>query len=407
MKKILAVILTLTLVSTLFAALPTFTAQADGETVTINVYNWGQYIGVGEEDTIDVNAEFTKRTGIKVNYTTYDSNETMLTKLETGGSSYDIIIPSDYMIDRMIKKDMLEKLDFSNIPNYKYIDETYKNTAYDPNNEYSVPYTYGTVGIIYNTKYVTKTVDSWNILWDEDYKDKILTFDNPRDLFAIAEFLLGIDVNTTDPKDYEACYNKLLEQKPVLQQYVMDQIFDAMINESAWIAPYYAGDFVTMHEDNPNLAFCYPKEGFNFFIDAICIPKGCEHKAEAEAYINFLCDPEISGRNMDAIGYATPIPEAKEYLSEEFANSDVVYFDEATAANSEMFKDLPDESFQLMNDYWSKLKVGGSVTVDDEGNVNVEGPNYTLYIIIGAAIIVIIAVVLILRARKKKLYEQE
>ncbi|MBO4934988.1 MAG: spermidine/putrescine ABC transporter substrate-binding protein [Clostridia bacterium] len=393
MKKIIAAILTLTLVAALFTAMPTVTAEAE-EAVTINVYNWGQYIGVGEDDTIDVNAEFTKRTGIKVNYTTYDSNETMLTKLETGGSSYDIIIPSDYMIDRMIKKDMLEKLDFSNIPNYKYIDETYKNTAYDPNNEYSVPYTYGTVGIIYNTKYVTKTVDSWNILWDEEYKDKILTFDNPRDLFAIAEFLLGIDVNTTSPEDYEACYNKLLEQKPVLQQYVMDQIFDAMINESAWIAPYYAGDFVTMHEDNPDLAFCYPKEGFNFFIDAICIPKGCEHKAEAEAYINFLCDPEISGKNMDAIGYATPIPEAKEYLSEEFADSDVVYFDEATAANSKMFKDLPDESFQLMNDYWSKLKVEGSA-------------GYTLYIIIGAAIVAIIAVVVIIRMRKKKLYEQE
>jgi spermidine/putrescine transport system substrate-binding protein len=393
MKKIIAAILTLTLVAALFTAMPTVTAEAE-EAVTINVYNWGQYIGVGEDDTIDVNAEFTKRTGIKVNYTTYDSNETMLTKLETGGSSYDIIIPSDYMIDRMIKKDMLEKLDFSNIPNYKYIDETYKNTAYDPNNEYSVPYTYGTVGIIYNTKYVTKTVDSWSILWDEDYKDKILTFDNPRDLFAIAEFLLGIDVNTTSPEDYEACYNKLLEQKPVLQQYVMDQIFDAMINESAWIAPYYAGDFVTMHEDNPDLAFCYPKEGFNFFIDAICIPKGCEHKAEAEAYINFLCDPEISGKNMDAIGYATPIPEAKEYLSEEFADSDVVYFDEATAANSKMFKDLPDESFQLMNDYWSKLKVEGTA-------------GYTLYIIIGAAIVAIIAVVVIIRMRKKKLYEQE
>ena len=391
MRKILASIITLTLIAALFTAVPAIPAKA--ETVTINVYNWGQYIGVGEDGTIDVNAEFTKRTGIKVNYTTYDSNETMLTKLETGGSSYDVIIPSDYMIERLIKKDMLEKLDFNNIPNYKYIDELYKNTSYDPNNEYSVPYTYGTVGIIYNTKYVTKPVDSWSILWDADYKDKILTFDNPRDLFAIAEFLLGIDVNTTAEADYESCYNKLLEQKPILQQYVMDQIFDAMINESAWIAPYYAGDFVTMHEDNPDLAFCYPKEGFNFFIDAICIPKGCEHKAEAEAYINFLCDPEISGQNMDAIGYATPIPEAKEYLSEEFANSDVVYFDEATKANSKMFKDLPDDTFNLMNEYCSKLKVEGSA-------------GYALYIIIGAAIVAVIAVVAIIRMRKKKLYEQ-
>ena len=406
MKRILAAILTLTLVAALFTAMPAVPAKA--ETVTINVYNWGQYIGVGEDGTIDVNAEFTKRTGIKVNYTTYDSNETMLTKLETGGSSYDIIIPSDYMIERLIKKDMLEKLNFDNIPNYRYVDDYYKerSRSFDPNNEYSVPYTFGTVGIIYNTKYVTKKVDSWSILWDEDYKDKILTFDNPRDLFAIAEFLLGIDVNTTSPEDYEACYNKLLEQKPILQQYVMDQIFDAMLIESAWIAPYYAGDFMTMHEDNPDLAFCYPKEGFNFFIDAICIPKGCEHKAEAEAYINFLCDPEISGQNMDAIGYGTPISDAKEYLSENFVNSEIVYFDEATSAKSKMFADLPDETFQLMNDYWSKLKVSGNVTVDDEGNVSVEGPSYTLYIIIGAAIVAIIAAVVIVRARKKKLYEQ-
>ncbi len=407
MKKIIAAILTLTLVAALFTAMPTVTAEAE-EAVTINVYNWGQYIGIGEEDTIDVNAEFTKRTGIKVNYTTYDSNETMLTKLETGGSSYDIIIPSDYMIERLIKKDMLEKLNFDNIPNYRYVDDYYKerSRSFDPNNEYSVPYTFGTVGIIYNTKYVTKKVDSWSILWDEDYKDKILTFDNPRDLFAIAEFLLGIDVNTTDKADYEKCYNKLLEQKPILQQYVMDQIFDAMLYESAWIAPYYAGDFMTMHEDNPDLAFCYPKEGFNFFIDAICIPKGCEHKAEAEAYINFLCDPEISGQNMDAIGYGTPISDAKEYLSENFVNSEIVYFNEATSAKSKMFADLPDETFQLMNDYWSKLKVGGNVTVDDEGNVSVEGPSYALYIIIGAAIVAVIAVVVIIRMRKKKLYEQ-
>ena len=388
MKKVLAAVLTLVLLCPLFTGIP---AQAEGETVTINVYNWGQYIGDGSDGTIDVNAEFTKRTGINVNYTTYDSNETMQTKLETGGSSYDIIIPSDYMIGRLIEKDMLEKLDFSNIPNYQYIDDRYKNTIYDPANEYSVPYTYGTVGIIYNTKYVTKPVDSWSILWDGEYADKILTFDNPRDLFAISQLLLGYSLNDTDPAMYEACYKKLLEQKPVLQNYVMDQIFDAMINESAWIAPYYAGDFITMKQDNPDLAFCYPKEGYNFFIDAICIPKGCEHKAEAEAYINFLCDPEISGQNMDAIGYATPIPEAKEYLSEEFANSPEVYFDDDVFAKSQMFEAIPDEAMQMMNDYWSKLKV--------------EGTSYTLYIVIGAAIVVAIIAIVLIRRRKKKLYE--
>lgn len=259
MKKIFAAALTLLLLCPLFAAIP---ASAEEQAVTINVYNWGQYIGDGSDGTINVNEEFTRRTGIGVNYTTYDSNETMLTKLETGGSSYDIIIPSDYMIGRLIEKDMLEKLDFSNIPNYKYVDERFKGNSYDENELYSVPYTYGTVGIIYNTKYVKKPVDSWNILWDEEYVGKILTFDNPRDLFAIAQLLLGYDINDTSDEMYEKCYEKLVEQKPLLQNYVMDQIFDAMINESAWIAPYYAGDYITMKQDNPDLAFSYPKEGY-------------------------------------------------------------------------------------------------------------------------------------------------
>lgn len=357
--------------------------------VVINVYNWGQYIGIGEEETINVNEEFTKATGIGVHYTTFDSNETMLTKLQTGGTNYDIIIPSDYMIQRLIELNMLEKLDFNNIPNYKYIDNQFKNLIYDPNNEYSVPYTFGTVGIIYNKKYVKKEVDSWNIMWDPEYSGKILTFDNPRDLFAISESLLGYSLNTTDENEFNACYEKLLEQKPLIKQYVMDQIFDAMINESAWIAPYYAGDYLTMSMENENLAFAYPKEGFNFFVDAICIPKGAEHKAEAEAYINFLCNPEISGKNMDAIGYATPISDARQYLSEEFATSDVVYVDAETLERSEMFLNLSDEAFQSMNDYWSKLKIGET--------------DYTKYIIIGAVIVAVIVIVTIARVRKKRL----
>lgn len=388
MKKIFAAALTLLLLCPLFAAIP---ASAEEQAVTINVYNWGQYIGDGSDGTINVNEEFTRRTGIGVNYTTYDSNETMLTKLETGGSSYDIIIPSDYMIGRLIEKDMLEKLDFSNIPNYKYVDERFKGNSYDENELYSVPYTYGTVGIIYNTKYVKKPVDSWNILWDEEYVGKILTFDNPRDLFAIAQLLLGYDINDTSDEMYEKCYEKLVEQKPLLQNYVMDQIFDAMINESAWIAPYYAGDYITMKQDNPDLAFSYPKEGYNFFVDAVCIPKGCEHKAEAEAYINFLCNPEISGKNMDAIGYATPISEAKKYLREEYATSKEVYFDAATYEKSQMFLSIPEKAMQTMNDYWSKLKVGER--------------RYALYIIIGAVVAAAIITVVIVRARKEKLYE--
>lgn len=271
------VFLSALLMTALFAVTP-LAGSAEEETVTINVYNWGQYMALGEEGAIHVNEEFTKRTGIKVNYAIYESNEVMYTKLKTGGANYDVIIPSDYMIERMIKEDMLEELNFDNIPNFQYIDEGFVNPVYDPENKFSVPYTYGTVGLIYNTKYVTEAPDSWEALWDEQYKGKILMFDNPRDAFGIVQALLGYNLNTTDEEALKACQEKLKEQKPLVQGYVMDQVFQLMENEDAWLAPYYAGDFLTMYENNPDLGFVLPKEGFNKFVDAICIPKGAAHQ---------------------------------------------------------------------------------------------------------------------------------
>lgn len=291
MKRIVPLLLCAIMI---FTMLP---VQAKADDVTINVYNWGQYIADGTDGYIDVNKAFTEKTGIKVNYMTFDSNETMYTKLKTGGSTYDVIIPSDYMIARLIAEDMLEELDYSNIPNYALVDEAYKNTSYDPENKYSVPYTWGTVGVIYNKKYVSESdIGSWDLLWNEKYSGKILMFDNPRDAFAIAELLLGIDINSEDQDELRSATYKLIEQKPLVQGYVMDQIFSKMEREEAWIAPYYAGDYLLWQQENPDLAFYFPKEGFNLFIDAACIPKGCQNKAAAEAYNNFLCDPEISGR---------------------------------------------------------------------------------------------------------------
>ncbi len=363
--------------------------EAAAAPVSINVYNWGQYIADGSEGSIDVNKAFTEATGIVVNYSTYDTNESLYTKLKTGGSSYDVIIPSDYMIARLIKEDMLEKIDFSNIPNYQYIDESFKNTDYDPSNEYSVPYTWGTVGLIYNTKYVKEDVDSWDLLWNEKYADKILMFDNPRDAFAIAEFRLGIDPNTENPDDLRKAADELKKQHPLVQSYVMDQIFDAMEYEEAWIAPYYAGDYLLMKEVNDDLAFCFPKEGFNAFIDACCIPKGCQNKAAAEAYINFLCDPEISGQNLDYLGYATPISEAKQYMDPEIAVSTIAYPDDETLDNSTSFVSLSAETNQLMDDLWLDAKT--------------DGGGAKTYIIIAAILVVIIAAALIiLNMRKKK-----
>ena len=345
----------------LFSALPV-QAFAANETVTINVYNWGQYISDGTDGYIDVNKAFTEATGIEVNYMTFDSNETMYTKLKTGGSTYDVIIPSDYMVARLIAEDMLEELDYSNIPNYALVDEAYKNTSFDPENKYSVPYTWGTVGVIYNTKYVDEAdVGSWDLLWNEKYSGKILMFDNPRDAFAIAQFLLGIDINTEDPDELRSAAYKLIEQKPLVQGYVMDQIFSKMEREEAWIAPYYAGDYLLMVEENPDLAFYFPEEGFNLFIDAMCIPKGCQNKAAAEAYINFLCDPEISGENLDYLGYSTPISEAKQYMDPDVAASEIAYPTEETLSNGRAFINLSAETSQLTDSLWLQVKTQGGV----------------------------------------------
>ena len=334
------------------------TAGNDGEEVTINVYNWGQYIAEGDEGAMDVIAEFEAAyPNIHVNYTTYDSNETMYSKLKTGGISVDVIIPSDYMIARLIDEDMLLPLDFDNIPNYQYIDEAYKNTAYDPDNVYSIPYTWGTVGIIYNTKYVDAAdVGGWELLWNEKYAGKILMFGNSRDAFGIAQYLLGYDVNTTDDAELQACADKLIEQRPLVQQYVMDEIFDLMENEEAWIAPYYAGDYLLMADENPDLAFYHPSQGFNFFIDAMCIPSCAQNKEAAETFINFLCDPEIAGGNMDWIGYGTPESAAKEYMDPDMVNSEIAYPPQEVLGKGTTFLFLPQETNQRMEELWLQVK---------------------------------------------------
>jgi len=350
------------ILAVLFLALPLGMIPAAADTQSINVYNWGQYISDGTDGYIDVNRLFTEKTGIEVNYMTFDSNETMYTKLKTGGSSYDIIIPSDYMIGKLIAEDMLEKLDFSNIPNYRYIDEAYKNTAYDPSNEYSVPYTWGTVGVIYNSKYVDEEdTGSWDLLWNKKYSGKILMFDNPRDAFAIAELKLGMSLNTADSDELRSASLQLLEQKKLVQAYVMDQIFDKMEREEAWVAPYYAGDYLLMAEENPDLRFYFPQEGYNLFIDAICIPKGCQNKEGAEAYIDFLCSPEISGGNLDYLGYSTPISEAKQYMDPETAESDIAYPDQETLARGQSFLSLSQQTSQEMDSLWLTVKTQGGV----------------------------------------------
>lgn len=358
MKKVISVVLAVLLAVSCLAGL---SGCGSSKKTTLYVYNWGQYISEGDDGSLDVIAAFEEAyPNIRVQYSTYDSNEIMYSKLSNGGITVDVIIPSDYMIGRMVQEGMLEELNFDNIPNYQYIDDSFKNTSYDPEIKYSVPYTWGTVGIIYNTKYVDEAdVTGWELLWNEKYAGKILMFDNSRDAFGIAEYLLGYDVNTTDETELQACAAKLAEQKPVVQQYVMDQIFDAMENEEAWIAPYYAGDYLTMVEENPDLAFYRPTaQGYNMFIDAMCIPTCCQEKEAAEAFINFLCSPEISSANMEFLGYSVPSTAAKELMDPEVANSDVAYPDADTLTTGTSFNFLPEETSRYMESLFMEVRNG-------------------------------------------------
>ena len=332
---------------------------ASQDQVTINVYNWGQNIADGSDGTLDIIAAFEEETGIKVNYSTYESNEALYSKLAGGGITVDVIIPSDYMIARLIKEDMLLPLDFDNIPNYKYVQDQFRNTNFDPENRYSVPYTWGTVGIIYNSKYVDEAdVTGWELLWNEKYAGKILMFDNSRDAFGIAQYKLGYDVNTTDKAELQTCADELSVQKPLVRQYVMDQIYATMEGENAWIGVYYAGDCMVMMENNPDLRFYLPEDqGFNLFIDSMCIPSCSQEKEAAEAFINFLCDPEISGANMDYICYGSPIEGATDYMDPYLAESEVIYPDQEVLANGSSYAYLPENITRYVENLFLQVRV--------------------------------------------------
>ena len=369
-KKFLPKLLLLLTVAALMT--PIFCSCVQSDVTVLNVYNWGEYISDGSEDSYDTNAAFEEwylaeyGKEVKVNYTTYASNEDMYAKLKSGAVKYDIVIPSDYMIELMIEEDMLEEIDFSNIPNYQYIDENYRNLFYDPDNKYSVPYTYGMVGIIYNTTMVEGTPDSWGLMWDENYKGKILNFNNPRDAFGTAMYKLGIDVNTSDTADWDAAFEALKAQKPLVQSYVMDEIFNKMKGASAAIAPYYAGDFLTMYDDNNDLAFYYPKEGTNVFIDAICIPNGTQHKDIAEAYINFMLSEDAAIANAEYIGYASPntlvrdSAEYAEYMNEIHPDAYDILYPENVEFLTSYFKNQSSETRSYMNTLWEDLKIESS-----------------------------------------------
>ncbi len=348
MKKIISLLLVTLMTAAIFAGCG---GKSDyiGE---INVCNWGEYI---DESLL---SDFEAKTKIKVNYSTFTSNETLYSVLKNGGSEYDVIIPSDYMIARLINEDMLEPLNFDNIPNYSLVGDQYKNLEYDPEGKYSVGYTWGTVVLIYNSEMVDEDITSWGAMFDEKYSGEILMFDNPRDAIGIALEYLGYSLNTTDKAELDEAYALLAKQKPLVQAYVMDQIFDKLESGEAAIGPYYAGDYLTMLENNENLKCVIPEEGSNSFVDAMCVPKGSKNKELAESFINFMCSTEACLKNMDFIGYTSVNVEAQQQYAADLdeLSKEVMFPSDDKLKNNEVFTNLPQETLDYYDELWVKLK---------------------------------------------------
>ena len=377
-KRILMLLLTLALLTlSLSVTLCSCAEQASASNVTtLYVYNWGEYISDGSEGTLDVNEMFEQwyfqKTGkrVKVNYSTYSSNESMYAKISSGSVNYDVIVPSDYMIERLIDEDLLAKLDYSNIPSVGNILDRFQNADYDPDldgdgySDYSVPYLYGMIGIIYNTTMVDEEdIGSWDLLWNEKYAGNILQFNNSRDAFGTAMYYLGLwdQINTDDEATWRLALEELKKQKPILQGYVMDEIYNKMENGSAAIAAYYAGDYLTMYENNEDLEFYYPTEGTNLYVDAMCVPKSSQNKELAESYIEFMLTAEPAIANAEYTYYASPnklVVEDADYVA--YMNEikedayEKMYDTEGVPTSS--YRNLKGDKLLLLNNLWEELK---------------------------------------------------
>lgn len=335
-----------------------------GQNVTLNVYNWGEYISDGEDDAVDTVAVFEELTGIHVNYTTFDSNESMYAKIKSGAADYDIIVPSEYMVSKMIGEEMLAPLNMDNIPNFSKMDAEFIDQDFDPGNVYSVPYMYCMTGIIYNTTMVENAPTAWADLWDEAYTGDLLMFNNSRDAFAIAAFKLGNSINPATVEEVSDGIEELKAQKAIVQAYVMDEIFDKMEGGEAAIGVYYSGDAITMIDDNPDLDWVFPEEGVNMSIDSMCIPAGSDNREAAEMFINFMCETDVAAANCEYIGYSTPMHEVWEVLDEDLKYSEIAYPGEEVTGRIQIFTSLSEEINNELDTQWSALK-----SFDEGGNV--------------------------------------
>ena len=315
--------------------------------------NWGEYI---DPEIIDL---FEEETGIDVIYEEFETNEIMYPKIQSGAIAYDVVCPSDYMIQRMIENDLLAEINYDHIPNLKYIGDNYMKMSrqFDPENKYSVPYLWGTVGILYNKKMVDEPVDSWGILWDKKYEDSILMQDSVRDAFAVALKYLGYSLNSTDLDELEAAKNLLIEQKPLVQAYVIDQVRDKMIGGEAALGVIYSGEALYCQQENPDLDYVIPKEGTNIWIDSWVIPKNAKNVENAEAFINFLCRPDIAKMNFDYITYSIPNTAGRDLIEDEsLRNSPIAFPDDSKLENCETFRFLGDDNDALYNRLWREIK---------------------------------------------------
>ena len=343
LKNILAIIVCMIILASCGSS-----TTGDSEKKELNVYNWGDYI---DPQVIDM---FEEETGIKVNYEVYATNEDMYTKVKSGASSYDIIIPSDYMIQKMISEDMLQPINFDNIPNYSNIDDKFKNLDYDPTGEYSVPYMWGTVGILYNTTMVDEPVDSYDILWDEKYAGQIYMYNSQRETIGISLLRLGYSMNSTNPDEIAQATEELIKQKPLVQAYLGDPVKDKMIGNEGAMAVVYSGDALYCMQQNPDLAYVVPSSGSNMWIDSIVIPKNAENVEEAEMFIDFLCRPDIALMNTEYIGYSTTNKAAYEMLPQEVQENEIYWPSDETFNNLEVFQDLG-EANSYYTDAWLTL----------------------------------------------------
>lgn len=343
------------------------------ETLTLNVYNWGEYISDGSEDSFDTIREFetwyeeTYGQKVTVNYSTYASNEDMYNKISSGAVSYDVIIPSDYMIAKMAEENLLHPLDFENIPNYQYIDDAFKGLYYDPQNQYSVPYTYGIVGVIYDANVVDEAdIGGWELMWNEKYSGRIVQFNNPRDAFGTAQYKLGLDVNSSDKAMWDLAYGEMLAQRPLVYSYVMDEIFNMMESGEAAIGAYYAGDYFTMVDaqaENVDLQFYYPEQT-NFYVDAMCIPSCAQNKELAEIFINYMLSEEAAVANAEYTYYASPnslVYNNATYLEDLGEDTIAVLYPElgnfAEQYNKMAFRNLNREMLDYLNTLWENVKI--------------------------------------------------